>query len=463
MKGKEIRILFLLGLDTIFFFLEIGIGYAVNSLALIADAFHMLNDIFSLIVALWAVRVAKSRGVDSKYTYGWQRAEILGALINAVFLIALCMTIFLEAIQRFIEVPEITNPKLILIVGTAGLISNIVGLFLFHEHGHSHGGSGGHIEDEESGHSHEHSHGHSHGHSHSHPRQAVDVKYGKNLVDDNAPISEAVPSSYVSRISETAGLLANEQSNGANYNSVEENSTIEVVPETYTDSTVSPSHSFRTRSQSVSSITHKDHFHVKPRDVIKQKSVNMEGVFLHVLGDALGNIGVIATALFIWKTDYSWKFYMDPVISLVITAIIFSSAVPLCKRTSAILLQGVPQSVDADEVRDDIASLPGVIEVHDLHIWILSENLNVATLHVSVDKGPRDFMKLAERIRTCMKGHGIGSTTIQPEFVNFTTISSNSSQDSLHGSRSPSPDNTPSCILQGNKSSGGLSKTRTQA
>lgn len=452
MKGKEIRILFLLGLDTLFFFLEIGVGYAVNSLALVADAFHMLNDIISLVVALWAVKVAKSRGVDSKYTYGWQRAEILGALINAVFLIALCMTIFLEAIQRFIEVPEITNPKLILVVGTAGLISNIVGLFLFHEHGHSHGGSSGHIEDEESGHSHEHSHSHSNNHSHTHHN--VDVNYRRNLVDDDAPISGAVPSSYVSKISETTGLLANESTGAANYDSVDENSSVNENPtELYTDASPPSHHSHRNRAQSVSSITHKGHFHAKPKQSIKQKSLNMEGVFLHVLGDALGNIGVIATALFIWKTDYSWKFYMDPVISLVITAIIFSSAVPLCKRTSAILLQGVPQSIDADEVRDDIASLPGVIEVHDLHIWILSENLNIATLHVSVDKGPKDFMKLAKRIRTCMKGHGIGSTTIQPEFVNFSSASS---------SRSSSPENTPSCILQGNKSSGGLSRSHIQ-
>ena len=58
-------------------------------------------------------------------------------------------------------------------------------------------------------------------------------------------------------------------------------------------------------------------------------SMNMKAILLHVLGDALGNVGVIATGLIIWQTTWSYKYYFDPVISLVITAIIFSSAMPL--------------------------------------------------------------------------------------------------------------------------------------
>ena len=135
MQNKEIRIAALLVLDTVFFLLEAIIGYSVHSLALIADSFHMLNDIISLIIALWAVRVKNTKPADGKYTYGWQRAEILGALINAVFLLALCFTIVIDAIQRFFEPAVITQPKLILVVGIAGLCSNGVGLVLFHEHG----------------------------------------------------------------------------------------------------------------------------------------------------------------------------------------------------------------------------------------------------------------------------------------------------------------------------------------
>lgn len=90
----------------------------------------------------------------------------------------------------------------------------------------------------------------------------------------------------------------------------------------------------------------------------------MRGVFLHVLGDALGNIGVIATALFIWLTDFSWRFYADPVISLVITAIIFSSALPLVKSASLILLQGVPMGISLDDVKEDILEVPRTLLPH---------------------------------------------------------------------------------------------------
>ena len=71
-------------------------------------------------------------------------------------------------------------------------------------------------------------------------------------------------------------------------------------------------------------------------------SMNMRAILLHVFGDALGNVGVIATGLVIWQTNWSFKFYFDPLISLVITIIIFSSALPLgaCQLT----LQRVPRT-----------------------------------------------------------------------------------------------------------------------
>ena len=63
------RIVTLLIIDSVFFFLEIIVGYAVHSLALVADSFHMLNDVFSLLVALWAIKLSKQKS-SSSYTYG---------------------------------------------------------------------------------------------------------------------------------------------------------------------------------------------------------------------------------------------------------------------------------------------------------------------------------------------------------------------------------------------------------
>jgi zinc transporter 1 len=131
--SRSTRISILLVIDLFFFLIELIVGYAVGSLALVADSFHMLNDVMSLIVALYAIKLsAKDSTSDSRYSYGWHRAEILAALVNGVFLLALCFSISLEALGRFFSTPEISNPKLIVIVGSLGLASNIIGLFLFH-------------------------------------------------------------------------------------------------------------------------------------------------------------------------------------------------------------------------------------------------------------------------------------------------------------------------------------------
>lgn len=380
-SSKEIRITTLLVIDVCFFFIELIIGYMVNSLALIADSFHMLNDIISLVVALWAVNVAKNRSADADYTYGWLRAEILGALINAVFLIALCFTIFIEAIQRLLDPPVISNPKLILIVGGYGLLSNIVGLFLFHEHDHSHGGA------EESGHSHSHGDIEEHGHSHS----QGDNEFSDTIADHEFAANPAANRrrSIHSHPTEQSPLFTTDPTKS--------NDLQDVMPQ-YVVNQIDNDNS-RTKN-----------------DKKSQKSLNMQGVFLHVLGDALGNVGVMLTAFFIWKTDYSWKYYSDPVISLVITCIIFSSAVPLCKRSSRILLQGTPLTVETSDVIQDILQIPTVLGVHDFHIWNLTEKLLIASLHVELDSSPESFLKIAAEIKLCLHDYGIHSATIQPEF-----------------------------------------------
>jgi len=68
--SKSRRIQILLAIDGIFFFIELVVGYAVHSLALVADSFHMLNDVLSLCVGLWAVKVASNKTRSSQYTYG---------------------------------------------------------------------------------------------------------------------------------------------------------------------------------------------------------------------------------------------------------------------------------------------------------------------------------------------------------------------------------------------------------
>lgn len=173
---------------------------------------------------------------------------------------------------------------------------------------------------------------------------------------------------------------------------------------------------------------HSGHKHNKPKTEStggghghSHADLNMRGVFLHVLGDALGNVGVIASALFIWLTDFWWRFYADPLISLIITLIILASAIPLCKAASRILLQAVPAHLDLEEIRDDITDLDGIISVHHLHVWQLTEKRIVASLHVQFefgfgDQGSVQYMDLIGEIQKCLHEYGIHHATIQPEF-----------------------------------------------
>ncbi len=161
-------------------------------------------------------------------------------------------------------------------------------------------------------------------------------------------------------------------------------------------------------------------------------SMNMRALVLHVIGDALGNVGVIGTGLVIWLSNWSFKYYFDPTISLVITVIIFSSALPLgtlsnslysqlltsitVRSASFILLQGVPSTISLDEVRESILDVDGVLSLHELHVWQLSETKIIASVHVLTSRD-HDFMPVAAKIRKTLHHHGIHSSTIQPEYL----------------------------------------------
>ena len=200
-------------------------------------------------------------------------------------------------------------------------------------------------------------------------------------------------------------------------------------------------------------IAHAGHKHRQPKSGPEASGhghshgdLNMQALFLHVLGDALGNLGVIATALFIWLTPFWWRFYCDPMISLVITVIILCSALPLCRATASILLQAVPKHISVADIKEDIEQLSGVVSCHHLHVWQLSDTKLVASLHVQVafpfegdvskdykrGGSKKKYMRLAKAIRTCLHEYGIHSSTIQPEFC-LDTDHNHTKEPSLSG------------------------------
>jgi len=134
------RLGLVLGISIAFFLVEIAVGFRTKSLALIADAFHYLNDIVAYAISFVAANLQKNGTSSSEFTYAFQRAELTGAFFNGVFLLALALSIFLQSIERFINLETVESPVLVLIVGCIGLTLNLVSVFVVHDHGgHGHG------------------------------------------------------------------------------------------------------------------------------------------------------------------------------------------------------------------------------------------------------------------------------------------------------------------------------------
>jgi cobalt-zinc-cadmium efflux system protein len=121
-----------LGLVTTYMIAEILGGLAANSLALLADAAHMLGDAVALGLALFAIWFAR-RPATAKHTYGFYRTEILAALANGATLVAIAISIMIEAFGRFRAPPEI-RAGLMLLIATGGLAVNLLGLWMLHGH-----------------------------------------------------------------------------------------------------------------------------------------------------------------------------------------------------------------------------------------------------------------------------------------------------------------------------------------
>lgn len=117
------------------------------------------------------------------------------------------------------------------------------------------------------------------------------------------------------------------------------------------------------------------------------RNLNMRAVYLHLLGDALGSAAALVAGACV--TYLGWR-YADPIATLAITALILVSTWRLTRDTLHILLEGTPAHLDLVEIREAIASVADVKEVHELHVWSLTSGAEVLSVHVVLDAPPRD-------------------------------------------------------------------------
>ncbi|KAL6107662.1 slc30a7 [Pungitius sinensis] len=319
------NLFFFLCLNLSFAFVELSYGIWSNSLGLISDSFHMFFDCTALLAGLAASVISRWRSNDS-FSYGYVRAEVLAGFVNGLFLIFTAFFIFSEGVERALEPPDVHHDRL-LPVSVAGLLVNLVGIFVFQHggHGHSHGEEG---------------HGHSHSlfngsvnHGHSHGGHGPESKHGGHGHSHDGHGGHGHGHSH-------------DGNGGHGHN--------------------------------------EPHSHDELRTPGKGASKQiLQGVLLHIIADTLGSVGVIISALLMQKYDLM---IADPICSMLISLLIGVSVVPLLRESIGILMQRTPPSLDQalPECYQRVQQLQGVYNLQDPHFWTLCTDVYIGTIKLLV-------------------------------------------------------------------------------
>ncbi|MGC4961459.1 cation diffusion facilitator family transporter [Gordonia sp. DT218] len=255
-----------------YFVVELVVGLLVDSLALIADAGHMLTDVVALVMGLVALLLAKHGATTDDRSFGWHRAEVFTAVANAVLLIGVAAFVLYEAVERIGTDPEVPGLTLI-VVALIGLLVNLAVMLL---------------------------------------------------------------------------LRAD-----------------------------------------------------------AQESIAVRGAYLEVLADAVGSVGVLIAGVVALTTGWG---YADVVVAVLIALWVVPRAVRLALEALRILNQQAPAHIDVDELRQELAAIPSVDDVHDLHVWTLTTGMDVATVHLGSNGSNREVLTAAQAVLT---RHGLEHATIQ--------------------------------------------------
>ncbi len=276
--GKTQRILRLSLVATLCYVLVTFIaGVRAHSLALISEAGHNVSDALALLLSFVAVYF-QSRPATDKKTFGYQRAGVLAAFLNAITLIVIAVGIAIEAVHRLNQ-PVAVQPRVMMLVAAAGVVMNgIIAAFLWR---------------------------------------------------------------------------------GA-------------------------------------------------------KDINIRSTFIHMLGDTLSTAAVILGGIGILLSGYNW---IDPVLSLIISALIVWSSLSIVRETLNILLEGTPSGLSLPDIRLSLVAIDGVQDVHDLHVWNLGSQTRALATHIRIaDIPPSESNRILAEIKTTLqKRFHIGHTTIQFE------------------------------------------------
>jgi cobalt-zinc-cadmium efflux system protein len=148
----------------------------------------------------------------------------------------------------------------------------------------------------------------------------------------------------------------------------------------------------------------------------RHENLNVRGAWLHVLSDALGSAGAIVAGLLIWAFDWRWS---DPLASAFIALLIIYSSWRLLAESVSVLMESAPRGIDVDEVRAALLDTPGVMQVHDLHVWTITSGLDSLSAHVVAGEKESHPVLLRNLRNVLHDRFGIDHVTIQIEPKDF--------------------------------------------
>ena len=311
---------------TIFMIIEIIGGYLANSIAIMSDAAHLLSDLLGFVISIISIYISR-KVAKNHMSYGYHRAEIIGALVSIVLIWALTIWLLYEATLRIINTPQVDG-LIMIIISVIGFSFNVIMGVVLAKSGvpHSHGL-----------HSHGHDHEHEHEHEHEHQRDSSDEEIALHDEDE--------------------------------------------------------------------------HEH-------KNTNVNLRASFIHVLGDALQNVGVLIAGVIIFLFP---RFSIaDPICTYIFSIIVGLTTIRILKDCIFVLMEGSPVDIDIEELEKDLKEIKGVKEIHDLHVWSLSMGKISLSCHICCDD-PQKTLKKAKKM--IAKKYKIDHITIQVEDNNQNKIS----------------------------------------
>ncbi|PSS26236.1 Metal tolerance protein 1 short form like [Actinidia chinensis var. chinensis] len=352
-RSSSMRKLFIaVALCVVFMSVEVVGGIKANSLAILTDAAHLLSDVAAFAISLFSLWAAGWEA-NPRQSYGFFRIEILGALVSIQMIWLLAGILVYEAILRLIKETGEVDGFLMFVVAAFGLVVNIVMAVLL-GHDHSHGG-------------HDHGHGHGHGHSHNDHDQSHGHRHGVQITTH--------PHQHEDH-------RGDEEHGHAHEEDLEE----PLLKKTSQDNN-------------------------KPKK--KKRNINVQGAYLHVLGDSIQSVGVMIGGAIIWFKP-AWKI-IDLICTLIFSVLVLGTTIKMLRNILEVLMESTPREIDARKLEKGLCEMDEVVAIHELHIWAITVGKVLLACHVKVRPEADAEMVLDNVIDYIRREYNISHVTIQIE------------------------------------------------